>query len=328
MLRIKHIPDGDALYEKMLTAGGFRDELRGLGVEFSPDVMSPDYLLIGHKQFLKMPRSYAEGTIPAIIHGTYDYGQVHFAIREHLDSDNVKAILQGSRLTSLAEQNQPWKDSIRHGMLIASFGIGNIWQPPPLTRKGFEKVHIWGGFACYAAMSEAFRTIPQPIPENRPFDIHCVINTKYAGTILETHRQAAIDAVLEYQKNDYATVCFGRSSGDMRSMAPCDYAAMMRRSKAVISPWGWGEWCVRDYEAILAGCLVIKRRTDFSEEMHDGNEVFASQIIDWSGSPISREAILQKFSDHRARISAYHLVKKAGEPKHMAKLFKEIVDKL
>lgn len=29
-------------------------------------------------------------------------------------------------------------------------------------------------------------------------------------------------------------------------------------AQVLVSPWGWGEWSLKDHEAILCGCLVLK----------------------------------------------------------------------
>lgn len=36
------------------------------------------------------------------------------------------------------------------------------------------------------------------------------------------------------------------------------YLLEMRRCRLVLSPFGWGELCLRDYEAICSGCLLLK----------------------------------------------------------------------
>lgn len=36
------------------------------------------------------------------------------------------------------------------------------------------------------------------------------------------------------------------------------YIHELRRSKLVFSPFGWGEVCLRDYEAVCCGCLLVK----------------------------------------------------------------------
>ena len=37
---------------------------------------------------------------------------------------------------------------------------------------------------------------------------------------------------------------------------------VLRSTKVVVSPWGYGEWCWRDFEAIRAGCVLMKPRCD------------------------------------------------------------------
>jgi spore maturation protein CgeB len=36
----------------------------------------------------------------------------------------------------------------------------------------------------------------------------------------------------------------------------------MMRSKIIISPFGFGEICFRDFEAVCCGCLLVKPRMD------------------------------------------------------------------
>ena len=40
---------------------------------------------------------------------------------------------------------------------------------------------------------------------------------------------------------------------------PYEYVDALLNSKVVISPWGWSPWCVRDFEALMCGCTVIKQ---------------------------------------------------------------------
>lgn len=55
-----------------------------------------------------------------------------------------------------------------------------------------------------------------------------------------------------------------------RGRLPKDkYLKLLRTSKIVISPWGNGEWCWRDYEAIYSGAVVIKPNSDFVHAVPD-----------------------------------------------------------
>lgn len=48
-----------------------------------------------------------------------------------------------------------------------------------------------------------------------------------------------------------------------------DYYREMRSSKICVSPFGYGELCWRDFEAILCGCLLIKPNMDHIRTMPD-----------------------------------------------------------
>ena len=52
------------------------------------------------------------------------------------------------------------------------------------------------------------------------------------------------------------------------------YIRMMTICKAVVSPWGYGESCYRDYEALLCGAVLIKPETPWISEQ--------SGIYEWA----------------------------------------------
>ena len=33
-----------------------------------------------------------------------------------------------------------------------------------------------------------------------------------------------------------------------------EYVGLLKQSKVVVSPWGWGEWSHKDFEILMAGC--------------------------------------------------------------------------
>lgn len=56
--------------------------------------------------------------------------------------------------------------------------------------------------------------------------------------------------------NYEGTKKFGKS---VQSFAyPFDYIDQLLNAKIVISPWGWSPWCIRDFEALACGCIVVK----------------------------------------------------------------------
>jgi hypothetical protein len=39
---------------------------------------------------------------------------------------------------------------------------------------------------------------------------------------------------------------------------PYEYVSMLLDTKFVVSPWGFSAWCIRDFEALACGCVLIK----------------------------------------------------------------------
>ena len=79
-----------------------------------------------------------------------------------------------------------------------------------------------------------------------------------AAALVNNHRRAA---VLQLGKLRHLRVLIGIN----RALQPDLYLPAMLRSSISISPWGFGEYAYRDYELILAGCILIKPLTDHVE---------------------------------------------------------------
>ena len=74
----------------------------------------------------------------------------------------------------------------------------------------------------------------------------------YSGSEVETHRKLCVQSLRSYNGNAVTGA----------SIPYEQYLAEMLDSMAVVSPWGCGEPCHRDYEAMLLGAVLIKPRTD------------------------------------------------------------------
>ncbi len=62
------------------------------------------------------------------------------------------------------------------------------------------------------------------------------------------------------------------------------YAKELRQAKAVLSPFGWGEVCYRDFEAVLAGALAIKPDMSHLETFPD---VYHPDLsVGWDGKDL------------------------------------------
>ena len=113
------------------------------------------------------------------------------------------------------------------------------------------------GFLQKLIIGPSFITAPQILPEflkatpprgQRPIDLHA--RFEMSGTPWYRAMRGEADAAVDR--------CTGlnllRGSGVRQSR----FLAELRRSKICFSPFGYGEVCWRDYEAVLSGAVVLK----------------------------------------------------------------------
>lgn len=115
-----------------------------------------------------------------------------------------------------------------------------------------SKLSLGWSLACRRQMNPFISSEKMILSTKRPIDVSFVGNTNlYQGQRSPTyHRQECVAAMKKLTKLS-VTVIEDRIS-------PHEYRKIMSESKVVVSPWGWGEVCFRDYEAVLLGCEVVK----------------------------------------------------------------------
>ncbi len=86
------------------------------------------------------------------------------------------------------------------------------------------------------------------------------------------------------------------------------YLEFMADTKVIFSPFGWGEFCYRDYEALLCGCVLVKpfmakiaHAPDISAMWHDWStaDKFFNPALDWSEYEQNHEALIQAKDNER-----------------------------
>lgn len=321
-LRVKHIPDNDPLYDAMLMSSAFTDALSEIDValETQPSA-TPDLLFVGHKAFLSDVDFYMNQPVPLALHGSYDYGLVAAPLRSALESDHVVRLIQLSSYTTLEEHNAPWREGHRHGMYIAP--SGDCFHPQSLTQDAVNKIRVWAGFAVTAASSARFGNSDIGSGQ-RAIKLHAVMNTFYTSQLITRHRNSALSAVHKFMEQDFSSVLFGRSTGDVRSMSHEAYAFLMKQCTAVLSPWGWGEYCIRDFEGALAGCVVIKPNTAFSTTWprFEPGEDYVPCLADFSDLPQCIDTAIKCAENVGWRQSVQSKIREASNPRVLANRFK------
>lgn len=132
----------------------------------------------------------------------------------------------------------------RLGRIKAPFGFGSHDKPDSILR---ELAH---------------ENDPGRLTRPRAVDVSFAGTVSYSGSLIEAHRLAAAEAV---EKLNGRLVTVGGHERRLntvvvrgRGLGPAEYRKLLYDSSIVVSPYGWGEMAYRDYEAIFAGCTLIK----------------------------------------------------------------------
>lgn len=127
-------------------------------------------------------------------------------------------------------------------------------QPEQLAEADLAKIHAFYGFGAYEKQIDLLAITPDLIA-SRNTPVHFAGTVTYSGTEVETHRRAAARACRQIR---------GGIGHPGRVLRADDYRRTMLASRAVASPFGWGEACHRDYEAWILGCVLIKPECDYA----------------------------------------------------------------
>jgi len=111
------------------------------------------------------------------------------------------------------------------------------------------------------------------VEKKRQTSISGRFSTTHDGDALQFHREL----VLETLNNRL----------DSQALNPAQYWQELRNAKVLLSPFGCGEICFRDFEGFMSGCLVVKPKMDHLETwppLYEDGETMLS--VDWDMSDL------------------------------------------
>ncbi len=131
----------------------------------------------------------------------------------------------------------------------ARFSVPNPPPEWPVDVNIFTKLAVSPAFSTAPGLIESFESAKPHWLDERPLDLHARIATK--GTPwYSAMRQEALDAARGLG-GDIVVVSEGR-------IARKQFLLEMSRSKLCFSPFGYGELCWRDFEAVMTGSVLVK----------------------------------------------------------------------
>lgn len=93
-----------------------------------------------------------------------------------------------------------------------------------------------------------------PLIKNRYYDVVFLGSIKYNEKITK-HRKDTIDNILKFcNKHNYITF---KPDNNMCQIDLNNFYKIIKNTKIFISPFGWGEWSLKEYECICLGCHVM-----------------------------------------------------------------------
>lgn len=210
-------------------------------------------MLLVHQELMDSAINYPHG--PLLIMERIDGAQLAQS-RDWLDHPKVLAVIKGYRFQPPELNNQYKGRYLAHllrdgGVKAAKESMCQHGLPTQLSDKALARIHLMYGFGAYDHLNGPAIT-EVDFKADRPYDVHYAATLAYSGSEVEVHRRLALQQVQRYQPQGRAVWAKGNT------MPGRVFRQRMLESKTVISPWGCGEACHRDYEAMLLGAVIIK----------------------------------------------------------------------
>ncbi|MBS0203134.1 MAG: hypothetical protein JSS49_09570 [Planctomycetes bacterium] len=181
--------------------------------------------------------------------------------RDLLEVPNLLGLIKISRYSRRETYNCVADDTTHHARLIREIhpvpvSAGSEALVRPISPAAYSRIRLGVGYWGFDQCGPLADLPEFAVTGRRSIDVFCAHSVNYTCPTICWHRQAVLDQLSGIP--GIRTVV-----GRGRVFLDENYRELLLRSRICVSPWGWGETCIRDYEALLAGCVLIKPRTDF-----------------------------------------------------------------
>ena len=221
---------------------------------------------VGHRGLLDY------SSTPVVLDSSLDYAQLDLSVRDLLHYPQVKALLPNvSFRESIVQQRQSWGGGY-YGHVISSQFFNNSspssrLEREPLLPEVSKKIKEVYRPPFKPFTDELFKYIAansKPLKQ-RQIDLFFGGRVDYPSgnqNYPTLHRNLFLKTWPSLPGNKFL-LSYSHQNGEGRNAIkgldyPKDYVNALLNSKCVVSPWGWGAWCIRDIEALACGCLVLK----------------------------------------------------------------------
>lgn len=195
-------------------------------------------------------------------------------------------------------------------------------KPSQLQPKDLAKIRPFFGFGAYKKQADVLAREPDLVASRRG-SVFFAGTVAYSQTEVETHRRLAARLC--------RTIRGGIGLGG-RPLRPEQYYATITSSRAVLSPWGWGESCHRDYEAWILGAVLIKPECDWVTawpDVYRANETYIPCRHDLGDVQAIVSRIGREWKElEPMRRRCRELAEEAASPASIAKRLKQLLESI
>jgi hypothetical protein len=261
---------------------------------------SYDYELVGTNEYMNTGMSFKDSIeygCNALSKKTGDYFLVHggdstslTAAYEVFKNSNSKYLFKKQLLTQ-----EKYKESSIIGKWF--FGTGSVLDKSyNLTNEEYSKLKLCGYNVGHnwPSLHKLYQ------PGNKDIDVAAIFQTKIPKEVFD-HEVRTDTLYFQHRNNvwkELSKLNYNIVSGQFDSNTT---AQTLNRSKIAISPYGMGELCYRDLEAIQHGCILIK--PDMSDVITEPNLFIKNQTyipckVDYSDLNNIIEKVLGNYKEY------------------------------
>lgn len=157
------------------------------------------------------------------------------------------------------------------------------------------RIHIGLGFGALTRLGP-LRCMDVTTP--RDIDVSFVGTTTFGSKRTHNHRQTMMAATVKLGHHVTEILGCDKMAGEERPLQLDAYFASLARAKIGLSPYGLGDCCHRDFEAILAGCVMVGPDRDSINtwpDIYRSGEMYEQCSEDYSDLPEVVDRVLSRW---------------------------------
>jgi len=304
--------------------------LKSNGIQFVND--NPDVLLI-HQ--IKFDPKYLNKNIPIILLERIDSACV--TKRKEIKHPNIIGVIKNTIFRDPELNNAPVQYGRYHAKRIiethnikADDKLEFYDQKIILDNSDIEKIELGWTFALYKKMEEyTKKKIDFKAKRSMDVNFYGTVNYGEKTVAINFHRKLCIERIKQLKNCNVST-------GSGRPLGPGQYTQLLLDSKISVSPWGLGEACYRDFEAIYMGSVLIKPDTSYvkgTQDIYQNNKYYIPCKLDFSDLQEKVDWVKKNWrnlTEHRIKARKYLMswwdIEKYSN--HMAKVFFNCVKRI